>query len=1422
MTGQILSPIAFDMGAAHTGIFSFTQRAGEALRPEDRHFYTIVLPQESSQFTYSMQGRTAKRHQVRGYKRFKLARRLLSVLIKTLLKARKIEISDEERKRLAEALSGLLKRRGYSRVEVEADTSSLNEADPQIFAEILPDFFDGFSNLAGQWERMKQDLGQVRRLLDAMSKLDKNPFKGKDKEAVQPAKEALKAIKEAASEAVNMTAMGHRPRSVYFNEILHEIMEDSRLAPAVQAAGSEERLRNLVGNVSNLQERAGRWYFDRKDKQEFFFFDEAHLKRTLIRAFKFFHPESERRPAFGRLIKALEESEDVIETLCTMDPNETIPPYEDQNNRRPPKDLTLLLNPRALNARYGKWRIWVQNLLERESFMADSLDVILAKNDRVSARPSPANGWKIPQGYSQEEKRDAYVLQRFLDRSKSLDSYALRLISRKKPCSKSSDAVMARQKLEAVLGSQHVEAFLDMAARYYAEADAAKSGLWNKEPDSLLERSDLHPSMLEKVRGDLISGILGKTVSLEAFSDLWKMKMSGRLTVCGACRKIEEARKSRGNAFKLDLSRAQAQQRRNVKLSKDEAGLLQILDLVEKTSDFIAKELSISSEAKAKFANSFSLAQLFNLVEGDSHGFTSTCQAVHQENLWRMSTAYSGDGKAICSRLPADSVRPFDGVLRRVLDRCAWEAAKVKAQEIKSSGLKNAEVKVVCIAEQNRFAYSASLSEIKNQKGKKLAQAQDRMKKSAERQERQWEEKWSRIRNDNPGICPYIRDPEENIGDHWEYDHIIPRSFSQKMSDTIYNTEINLIYCSQKGNYEKGNNLYCLENLNPRYLKAVFGTADLEAIKSKITQTVRAIGQLPGRIFLDLLTEEQRQALRHALFLDQNCEARQKAMELLSSRLSTLVNGSQGWFIKVFKLKLQSELSQWCKESNCTLAFAAREIPAKEGSALRWSLAEVSPESRKEDRQSAASHGIDALCAYAVATLDPRLGKDLESLQREDLIDPEDLKKWLPESYEVIRVEQKPGVQKTNLSSRSLYKDTIYGEHFIPIYAFRGRLWIGFNLPSAQQSSTSRALEVTGEGKEDLIKLLRPFLKEDVSDSQSKAAVYHVDKVKAFEFLSDVNKRKATESEKDKAYILNRLRYFTTKIDIEKEICDANGKTSNPEKWRVKGVEIEVNCELKKKKFKCHGKIEAPFADDWRKLFSNEELRNEHERDKQREVLKKIFHAGLKRSHKATRRVFSLPIIKGPSGGFRIRRKTNQGAPVFQVQAANAHVSGFELDASRGIIWKNQTILSAFSTKNVTPLDENKNKAVDGKYVPVDHWGVIAEEAGVRLEMCPATGNRPYLRISQPKEDFFKSYNALTGFKVKSILQILPDFKKIGSDEDFKNTFPESISKLVSPPRTFVKVLRLGETVVYQFNARDAYSAKQKEQYQKSLDSELK
>ena len=106
-----------------------------------------------------------------------------------------------------------------------------------------------------------------------------------------------------------------------------------------------------------------------------------------------------------------------------------------------------------------------------------------------------------------------------------------------------------------------------------------------------------------------------------------------------------------------------------------------------------------------------------------------------------------------CSRLPADSIRPFDGVLRRVLEQQAWEIAKLKADHIKAAPHHNTKIYIPIIIEQNRFTSAIELITLK-ERTKANEISRRKVVKQLAQEQSQWLDKQQRIKA-SMGICPY-------------------------------------------------------------------------------------------------------------------------------------------------------------------------------------------------------------------------------------------------------------------------------------------------------------------------------------------------------------------------------------------------------------------------------------------------------------------------------------------------------------------------------------------------------------------------------------------------------------------------------------------------------------------------------------------
>lgn len=272
-------------------------------------------------------------------------------------------------------------------------------------------------------------------------------------------------------------------------------------------------------------------------------------------------------------------------------------------------------------------------------------------------------------------------------------------------------------------------------------------------------------------------------------------------------------------------------------------------------------------------------------------GFSATTLAVHLENAWRMTikdAVINGETvrAAQCSRLPAETARPFDGLVRRLVDRQAWEIAKRASTDIQSKvDFSNGIVDVSIFVEENKFEFSASVADLKNSQHakdtKKNKRTKNKMLSEAEKLETRWLNKNERIKKASRETCPYTG---QRLAEGGEIDHILPRSLIKDARGIVFNSEPNLIYVSSRGNQLKKDQRYSLSNLHTDYLKKIFKTSNIAAITAEIEDVVTKLQQTHRLKFFDLLNEHEQDCVRHALFLDDGSEARNAVLELLATQ----------------------------------------------------------------------------------------------------------------------------------------------------------------------------------------------------------------------------------------------------------------------------------------------------------------------------------------------------------------------------------------------------------------------------------------------------------------------------------------------------------------------------------------------------------
>ena len=1093
---KIISPIAIDMGAKNTGVYlnHFTQ-GEDPTTSGNIAGKTIVI--DSSSITWSQVNRTLKRHQVRNNKRRKLAKRLFKLILS--------EYDVKPNLKQVEYLNGLLNRRGYTYLVEDLDESLVDQSFiAEYFVEKHADFFKSKDSFYNDFLTISNDIERCKSLEKTLT-LSKNDAKQAVNENKQEFADAYANIKTTLKTQINAEDGGHKYRAKYLENIEADIKSSKLLEPLLGNDLTDEKLACLIGNISNLQLRILRKYFNDKAMRSGDQWKPEELHKLFFKWVRSWHAKQNDEKENRKALLELKEK-DILAVFTTFDPKLSIPPYEDQNNRRPPKDLTLRLKPEGLDhSSLTNWEAITQLLSDK--YIVPQTDPHVTEKIKIAEGLKDNVRIQKNSGETEERQMLADTLHRILDRTTARDPYKLRWLAQ----GRETPEVNKATELLNNHSNNQADNIIVFAKNYYAEVDIAKQGLWT-EDNSLFFRCETNPPHKNKIQHHLISHILGERLNNQELSDFIKNCWNsddvkiGRSKIVGIAKSSEEERKIYGNKFKHILQKQiwlDTQENRQLDNEKDHGvdgkSILKAHQNCQKAAEKVAEYFKHNDKQKKIYSNVFSFCQLYNILETQIKGFSKTDKWNTVENSWRSrkdNFDEKGEPVANASRLTADSIRPFDGMLDRIISRQAYEIARMKIKQIEGLNEKlnideNDTLFVPILMEQNRFSFEQSLHEIKGDKNVKK-KARDRVKKGLKNQEKQWQDKNNRIKKNQ--YCPYTGD---NII-RGEIDHIIPQSKSKHHSDVVFNSEANLIYCSNRGNNEKGNNRYSFNELQSNYLDEIFGLSSKEQIKQEIIDFVNSLGN-SDEISFHNLEEKEQNYLRHALFISKLDAI---TFPLLNTRYKTLVNGTQGYLGKQIRKLLQEKYPK--------VEVKTYQINAQEVSQLRTILGEYDEDLKKQERQDASgeydedlkkqerqdasgeydedlkkqerqdasgeydedlkkqerqdasgeydedlkkperqgafSHVIDAALVLAVALKSEAIAEALKTIHlTEESEKGEWLKKLLPKNGNVQHIKRKPKYCK-KLQSTQIFKEGLYGERFMPILLDNDKIYYGFSL----------------------------------------------------------------------------------------------------------------------------------------------------------------------------------------------------------------------------------------------------------------------------------------------------------------------------------------------------------------------------------------
>ncbi len=1400
--------LSIDLGAKATGLFT-------AVHPADRHptsadttAATILLP-DAKVFKFAQKERMMTRHARRSRQRFGFARLLMSLVLKDQLATAGIALKAKEERWITEAVSGLLKRRGYTYIKATDtdDEFNLYEVDAEVLAfhPKLTPFFNGYETVGDAWEALEQQPVMVKNLAAVLNPkqyaMDFKKAYPNDKSTMDIGKKAVKKLQLLAKDIVQAVLTGSRSRKEYFAAIRTDIARMECLEPVVRACGGVDRFWRLLSNISTLQLRALRWYFDNPEFKGGAKWLPERMKSVLRREFQYFEAgNAEEQKRINGLLADLEKRT-ALEFLATTDPERTIPPYDRMYNRRPPVDQTLLLAPVALYRRYGAvWKSWVVRLEKEMPEYADGLEQIESKTDRKSRLGEEA----LPD----KDYTAARFLQRVLDCSSARDPFHLRMLARDEPGPKADAGLI---ELTRVLGSQHLDNFLGLAKDYYAECTAARSGMWTPSEQGVLERSDIHPPKKQKILNLLVGNVFGfSEEDAKSFRAIWKEKFPARrgapVSARSICASIEKVRKDFGADFPAEYRRA---------LDGDKTADKEVARAAANV-EYLAEHflsIGIPADCVRRVKNPYSMAQLYTILEEERSGFTSTTQATHEENRWR---TLSGDAEAAhCCRLPADCVRPFDGMLARLLDRQAFELAKAAFAELKDKvKTPNAAIDFSVVIEQNSFSFGIDLNAMKsNAKGRKKAE-----KKEA-RQIAEWQAREKRIEASSGGICPITgRSLEEGEGVNY---HIIPRNFTLPWMGTIFNYEANLLCLSPEGARRVSGERLTLGRLSRSYLTHMFGTDDTGLIETEIESVVADLAHRRRLSAFSSLPRDLQRWVRHALFLGDDSPARREVIRQLGTLNKAIVNGTQSWLVRCFYEKLNALTEDWRKETGCTIAPHAWKVPSISVAELRNAAAVYDCDWFKSEYESASSQALDALCAYGVAAANPSictvLGADAAVSDSENCGTTRPLQNLFPENCRILRVSRKPFADKVDPASRQLFKAGIYGEHFLPIYICGTSVYVGFDYPRKGEPAVNSVL-VQGDAAL-MVKELAPYFVKPAAIGSDHPVVCRIDKTKAYKLFSRIFRKDPTVTDEDRriAEVLDALHYTTKRTPVASVLMD-------PTKTKFVAREaLDVKCTVKadyrgrKNPYNFLGLLALPFEDQWQAFFDLPELSDKWGRklddvlaDEPDFSLDAVLRekAGVKtpdRAHAPVRQVVSLPLVQTPSRGVRFERQSWDGKSVHQLlDAESGPYQGISVAPDGKVLWDAPLWVPALVGKRGTP-NCYTNQVYSGQpYVRFDEWRQV-DASSVALEMAPSSASRRFVR-GKVTFDVFRRWLVAEGVQTvpqspkELAAEYVCNWKHIGE-------FFGDLQSIMNKPRKKLLVESAGQVVRFAFEVSAANKA---------------
>ncbi|MBC6415658.1 MAG: type II-B CRISPR-associated RNA-guided endonuclease Cas9/Csx12 [Bdellovibrionales bacterium] len=263
----------------------------------------------------------------------------------------------------------------------------------------------------------------------------------------------LHHLEFALEKTENEITSGGRHRSKYFQEVEEVLNQEYNekspkylknfcynLKSGKYSPLDREKLKNLIGNLSNFELNLLRSYFNHQSHIKADQWKEKELNEKFkhwIKNIWRVNPKKDRdkgddgKYSYKKLKEKL-KNKNIIDFFLNTDPNLTIPPYQNKDNRHPPKCQSLILNINYLDQNYENWEEWLEKLkIESKDYIEDyeiQLKDLKSDKEKSYFGQEYKNDLKKDSGKRTEKHLKARVLQFIFDRSKKQDKLKLNQI----------------------------------------------------------------------------------------------------------------------------------------------------------------------------------------------------------------------------------------------------------------------------------------------------------------------------------------------------------------------------------------------------------------------------------------------------------------------------------------------------------------------------------------------------------------------------------------------------------------------------------------------------------------------------------------------------------------------------------------------------------------------------------------------------------------------------------------------------------------------------------------------------------------------------------------------------------------------------------------------------------------------------------